>query len=113
MWVGSTFRSFYTLEVKVQNKIGIGSCWRRYRMRRVTDDFGLAARSDDGNRLIAIGDIHGDLGQAKKVLQLMKVVDENGTWAAGRSTVIQTGDLVDRGPDSLEVVKLFEDLKVC
>lgn len=83
------------------------------RMPSETDGVGLAAGWNDGDRLVAIGDIHGDLEQANKVLQLLNVIDANGRWIAGKSTVVQTGDLVDRGDESLEVVALFEDLKVC
>lgn len=42
----------------------------------------------------------------------MGITDKNGKWIAGKATLVQTGDLVDRGPNSIGVVRLFEDLKV-
>jgi len=64
-----------------------------------------------GARLIAIGDIHGDYDQAVNALTLCGVIDEGEHWRAGHDVVVQTGDLVDRGPESLAVVGLFERLK--
>jgi hypothetical protein len=62
--------------------------------------------------LLAFSDIHGDLQQAQKVLQLVGATDHNGKWAAGSCTLVQTGDLVDRGHDSIAVLELFDQLKM-
>ena len=35
-----------------------------------------------------------------------------GGWAGGRGALVQTGDAVDRGPDSLAVLSLLARLKV-
>jgi Calcineurin-like phosphoesterase len=67
--------------------------------------------SDPARCLLAIGDIHGDLLQAQRALQLVGATDESGEWVAGACTLVQTGDLVDRGDDSLAVLRLFEELK--
>lgn len=50
-------------------------------------------------RLVAIGDLHGDLEQAKKAFHLAGVTDEQGRWTGGDTTLVQTGDVLDRGPD--------------
>lgn len=65
--------------------------------------------------LYAIADLHGDLSQAKGALQLAGVIDPvkgEGVWIGGKAQVIQLGDLVDRGPNSLDCVRLFEEIKV-
>ncbi|KAK3260677.1 hypothetical protein CYMTET_30376, partial [Cymbomonas tetramitiformis] len=62
-------------------------------------------------RVVAIGDLHGDLQNAHRVLQLSKVIDENGSWIGGNTRLVQTGDLLDRGPNSLELLDLFARLK--
>lgn len=47
-------------------------------------------------RIIAIGDLHGDLKLTKKSLLLAKVIDENDEWIADPDTVvIQVGDQLD------------------
>ncbi len=60
----------------------------------------------------AIGDLHGDLEQGYTALRLAGFVDVQGSWSGGKATLVQTGDLLDRGPNSLDLVELFERLKV-
>lgn len=66
---------------------------------------------DAQSRMVAIGDLHGDLENALRVLKSLKVVDEDGKWNGGQTVLIQTGDLLDRGPHSIELVKLFRRLQ--
>jgi Calcineurin-like phosphoesterase len=47
----------------------------------------------------AVGDLHGDLDNAIRTLQLAGLVDAEGRWTGGAATLVQTGDVVDRGPD--------------
>jgi len=60
--------------------------------------------------VIAVGDLHGDLPAALKVLQMAGVVDAQGHWKAGATVLVQTGDTTDRGPDSKEVIELLQAL---
>ena len=62
--------------------------------------------------LIAVGDLHGDLEQGYTALKLAGLVNRQNVWAGGQATLVQTGDLLDRGPNSIELVQLFERLKV-
>jgi hypothetical protein len=48
---------------------------------------------------------------ALQSLSLDGLIDESGHWAGGTGTLIQTGDIVDRGPDSLALLALFERLQ--
>jgi hypothetical protein len=49
------------------------------------------------------GDIHGELNGFRENLEIAKVVDQNGDWRAGNSTtIVQMGDVIDRGPYSVE-----------
>lgn len=47
------------------------------------------------NRIIAIGDVHGDFQLLKKLLLLAKVIDKQMNWIGGDTFVIQTGDQID------------------
>lgn len=40
---------------------------------------------------------HSDLVNAKQVLRMAEIIDEEGHWIAGNDTLVQTGDMVDRG----------------
>jgi hypothetical protein len=62
-------------------------------------------------RLVAIGDLHGDLDHARRALRLAGGLDESGRWVGGRLTVVQTGDEVDRGDDDRAILDRFEDWK--
>ena len=59
----------------------------------------------------AIADLHGDYDQAIAALRLCGLIAADGSWAGGNATLVQTGDLVDRGPDSLKVLELFRTLR--
>jgi hypothetical protein len=49
-------------------------------------------------RIVAVGDVHGDLSAFKAILAQTGVVDEAGAWSGGDVVLIQVGDLIDRGP---------------
>lgn len=61
-------------------------------------------------RVVAVGDLHGDLVNSVRVLHMAGVTDEHGTWTGGDLTLVQTGDILDRGPDSKGVVELLQRL---
>jgi hypothetical protein len=62
-------------------------------------------------RLIALGDIHGDLDYMRKALEAAGLVNGNGGWVGGCATLVQLGDVVDRGPNSIGCLKYLERLK--
>ena len=47
-------------------------------------------------RIVAVGDLHGDMPNAQKVLHMAGVVDEEGHWSGGVDYFVQTGDIIDR-----------------
>lgn len=62
-------------------------------------------------RLVAIGDLHGDLAATRKVLVLAGAIDAKDAWVGGKLVVVQTGDAIDRGDDDRAVLDLLERLK--
>jgi len=62
-------------------------------------------------RLVAIGDLHGDLDAARRVLRLAGAIDAKDAWIGGKLVVVQTGDAVDRGDDDRAILDLLERLK--
>jgi len=54
-------------------------------------------------RIVAVGDVHGDLPAFKAILAQAGVIDAAGSWAGGSTILVQTGDLIDRGPSMRSV----------
>ncbi|HPR64412.1 MAG TPA: metallophosphoesterase [Thermoanaerobaculia bacterium] len=48
-------------------------------------------------RIVAIGDIHGDAGKLESLLKATGLVDGSLQWVGGRTHLVQTGDIMDRG----------------
>jgi hypothetical protein len=61
-------------------------------------------------RLVAIGDLHGDLEAARRALRLAGAMDEGDRWIGGNLFVVQLGDILDRGDDAMEILELLDDL---
>ena len=57
---------------------------------------GLDDRIERSTRIIAVGDLHGDIGNAQKVLEMARVVDSDGNWSGEVDVFVQTGDIIDR-----------------
>ena len=61
-------------------------------------------------RLVAIGDLHGDLEATRRALRLGGAIDAGDRWVGGELVVVQTGDQFDRGEGELEILDLLERL---
>jgi 3',5'-cyclic AMP phosphodiesterase CpdA len=61
-------------------------------------------------RIVAVGDLHGDVAQALAVLAMAGITDAEGRWIAGNTVFVQTGDVTDRGDDSRAVLALLRRL---
>ncbi|MGC4070459.1 MAG: metallophosphoesterase [Polyangiaceae bacterium] len=59
----------------------------------------VAARRKVPGRIVAVGDLHGDLKAAIGAFKLAKVLDATRKWIGGNSVVVQTGDVLDRGDE--------------
>lgn len=62
-------------------------------------------------RVVAIGDVHGDLDALRDALLLGGAIDTAGAWRGGALTVVQVGDLLDRGDDEPELLALVARLE--
>jgi len=62
-------------------------------------------------RLVAIGDLHGDLDVTRRALRLAGAIDDKDAWVGGKLVVVQTGDEIDRADGDRDVLDLFERLK--
>jgi hypothetical protein len=50
-------------------------------------------------RVVAIGDVHGSLDGFRAILRASGLVDTSDRWIGGAATLVQTGDIMDRGAD--------------
>jgi hypothetical protein len=57
--------------------------------------------------IIAIGDLHGDLIATRRALRLASAIDASEHWSGGELTVVQTGDVLDRGDEDRELEDLL------
>jgi Calcineurin-like phosphoesterase len=64
-----------------------------------------------GQRIVAIGDVHGDLPDFIAILQQVGLMNENHQWSGGATLLVQVGDMVDRGPKSRECLDLLMELE--
>jgi hypothetical protein len=69
----------------------------------------LVAQS--GARIVAIGDIHGEIDGFKSILRAAGLTDATGRWSGGRTQLIQTGDYTDRGTGTRAVLDLLMTLE--
>jgi hypothetical protein len=61
-------------------------------------------------RVVAIGDLHGDLDVTRAAFRLAGAIDEAGTWIGGALVVVQTGDQVDRGDADLRIIEFLTNI---
>jgi hypothetical protein len=61
-------------------------------------------------RIVAIGDLHGDYDNYLAALRAAGLVDRKGKWAGGDAHFVQTGDIPDRGPDTGRIIEHIQRL---
>lgn len=62
-------------------------------------------------RVVAIGDLHGDLDATRRAFRLAGAIDDKENWIGGKLVVVQTGDEIDRGDDDRAILDLVDRLK--
>jgi hypothetical protein len=62
-------------------------------------------------RVVAVADIHGAYAEFTALLQRAGLTDARNEWAGGAATLVQTGDVVDRGARVRECLDLVMALQ--
>src|SRR3954471_1387733 len=70
-----------------------------------------ACNVDGVQRVVAIGDVHGAADRFAAILKAAGLIDDKLHWSGGRAHLVQTGDVVDRGPDSRRALDLIRQLE--
>ncbi len=69
------------------------------RAKRIDDHHWVGVK-----RVIAIGDLHGDYGRYIDVMESAGLINKSGKWIGGKTHLVQTGDITDRGADSRKII---------
>ncbi|KAM5583083.1 shewanella-like protein phosphatase 1 [Rosa sericea] len=70
--------------------------------------------SAPGRRIVAVGDLHGDLDQTRCALEMAGVLSSDGEdlWTGGETVLVQLGDILDRGEDEIAILSLLRSLDI-
>ena len=71
-----------------------------------------AAEQTQAIRIVAVGDVHGAYEPFVEILQTAGLIDSERKWTGGKATLVQTGDVFDRGEgvrDALDLLMRLED----
>jgi hypothetical protein len=85
-----------------------GRLWRTVRLvvaAAVVASQAVALPPPQPARIVAVGDLHGDYAAWRDIAGAAGVIGPRGQWTGGRTTLVQVGDVVDRGPDSLKIIR--------
>jgi hypothetical protein len=72
---------------------------------------------DTAADLFAVGDAHSDYVHLVRALAAAGIIvgrpdqPEQARWRAGRAVLVSTGDMIDKGPRVLDVLKLYRNLR--
>ena len=66
-------------------------------------------------RVVALGDVQDDIGQARRALTIAGVLGDGGDavnpeWTGGNTVAVQVGDVLDRGDDEIAILILLQKL---
>lgn len=61
-------------------------------------------------RIVAIGDLHGDFQSYLLTLRSAGLIDEHDRWSGGETHLVQLGDIPDRGAETLKIIEHMKKL---
>lgn len=70
----------------------------------------LPLRITAPGRVVAIGDVHGDVEAFRATLRACDLIDDEGRWSGKDACLVQCGDMLDRGLHEAECWSLLERL---
>jgi len=62
-------------------------------------------------RLVAVGDLHGDFAKTLTAFRMAGLIDTEGRWSGGTTSVVQVGDQLDRGGEEIPILYFLERMK--
>ena len=71
----------------------------------------VPAMAASPQRIIAVGDLHGDYQAWLAIARAAGVMDGANHWSGGKTILVQMGDITDREPDSLLIIRSLQQLQ--
>jgi hypothetical protein len=62
-------------------------------------------------KIVAVGDLHGDYDNFVRILRINKIIDGQNHWIAGKTHLVQIGDVLDRGNHAKKIFDLIKKLE--
>ena len=72
---------------------------------------------ESADEIFAIGDAHSDFSRLARAMAAAGIIDgapgkpEDAKWIAGKAVLVTTGDMIDKGPRALDVLRLLKALR--
>jgi hypothetical protein len=70
-----------------------------------------AWRFPAAQRVVGLGDVHGDFEATRAALRLADLIDGGDHWIGGSAVLVQTGDVLDRGDGERQIMELLARLQ--
>lgn len=68
-------------------------------------------QAQEYDRIVALGDVHGDIDALTSILSKAGLIDERHQWTGGKTILVQLGDILDRGLKGREIMDLYMTLE--
>jgi hypothetical protein len=95
--------------------LGAATAFVRRLFRRALPAFALLtaapAFAATPQRIVAVGDLHGDFSAWRDIALGAGLIDAGDHWAGGQTVLVQLGDVTDREPDSLKIIRSLQQLQ--
>ena len=86
------------LKLRYENKLSPENLDKYIESIPCFDDKAIFINEDEiPKRIVAVGDIHGDLEALFSILLRAEIIDISGKWKAIDTFLVQTGDIMDKG----------------
>jgi hypothetical protein len=69
------------------------------------------ASAQQPQRIVAVGDLHGDFAAWQDIARGAGLINAGGHWAGGKTILVQLGDVTDREPNSLQIIRSLQQLQ--
>ncbi len=66
-----------------------------------------ASEWSEVSRVVAVGDVHGNLGKLRELLAAAELIDGEGRWIGSETHLVVAGDFLDRGLDDRALMDLL------